>query len=167
MMTKWKAEHMKRLGAVKEGEALAILGRDAKPRPEFRWNEKNECIAKVFAYWCWAMDELAEQYIPKEVTNFVGKYIEENYSGEDPPLSRNWVFKVAEETGMSEAQQCAIRFMLLLSFARFQIDGAIKADLKKHFPDYRTQRAMGIWAAHKTATAIAEWEGESVMRFTK
>ncbi|CAD7705023.1 unnamed protein product [Ostreobium quekettii] len=160
-------KHIKEVGPVKQGEAVCIVGTDAKPPPGFEWSEKSVSIAKAFTYWCRAMDDLAKEYIPPEVTDFVGKYIDENYKGEDPPISRNWVFQAAEESGLSEAYQSATRFMLLMSFARFQIDGAIKADLKKHFPDFQTQRAMGMWAAHKTATAISKWEGESVMRMSK
>ena len=74
-------------------------------------------------------------------------------------------FPFAEETGLSEAQQSAVRYMLLMSFARFQIDGAIKRDLARHFPDAKSQRAMGMWAAFKTASAVSKWQGECALKY--
>eukprot|EP00803_Ostreobium_quekettii_P002874 evm.model.scf_2651.1 EVM.evm.TU.scf_2651.1 scf_2651:3474-9936(-) len=156
--------HIKGAGPVKQGESLAIVSQDAELPAAFRWTKGNASIAKAFAYWNWAMDELAKKYIPKEVTDFVGDYIEQNYTGQDPPISRKWVFNVAEETGLSEANQSAVRYMLLMSFARFQIDGSITGDLAKHFPDEHTQLAIGMWAAHQTAKEISKWGGEAALK---
>ena len=73
----------------------------------------------------------------------------------------------AESSGLSEANQSAVRFMLLMSFAHFQIDEAIRDDLARHFPDEHERRAMGMWAGFQTAKLISKWAEESVMKFVK
>ena len=55
--------------------------------------------------------------------------------------------------------------MLLISFARFQIDDTIRDDLAKHFPDEHTRKAMGMWTAFQTAKAISKWGGDSLLKF--
>ncbi|CAD7698905.1 unnamed protein product [Ostreobium quekettii] len=156
---------VKEVGPLKQGASLEILVVDSQLPGEFQWAQRNASVAKAFTYWSWAMGELANKYIPKEVTKHVGKYIDEKYTGEAPPAANKWVYRVAKETGLSEAHQSAVRYMLLMSFARFQIDGAIKRALARHFPDGRTQRAMGMWAAFKTASAVSKWQGECALNY--
>ncbi|GMH39225.1 hypothetical protein BSKO_07123 [Bryopsis sp. KO-2023] len=132
------------------------------PSGYYEWVKANEPIAQAFAYWDWSIGALADEFIPKNVTDFVGAYIWEKYDGSTPPLSRNWVFEATEDMEGSEAEKFAASFMLLVSFSRFQIDENLKQDLKKRFPDFDVCRAMAMWAAFQTAKKTAEWTGDAL-----
>ncbi|GMH40350.1 hypothetical protein BSKO_08254 [Bryopsis sp. KO-2023] len=135
------------------GSAVEIMELSLKLPDDFSWAESNGPISQV--------------YIPQLVTDFVGKYIDENYDGSKPPLSRRWVFEVAEKLDGTESEEFAAAFMLLVSFARFQIDESLKKDFESHYQNFDTRRAMCAWAAFQTARRIAGWQGEALSRHLK
>ncbi|GMH38977.1 hypothetical protein BSKO_06875 [Bryopsis sp. KO-2023] len=154
----WMVKNVFLNKTVLPGESADLMDHFPDLPEDMSWAKSSKPVRQAFAYWAWAIDALAEAYLPKNVVEFVGKYIDEHYDGTTPPLSRNWVFSAAEEMEGSEAERFAASFMLLVAFARFQIDDSFLADLEKRFPDFDVRRAMCMWASFRTARNIANWQ---------
>lgn len=140
------------------GQSAAVMDRNPALPKDFYWVAENKPIADAIAYWVWAMDDMAAMYIPTTVQQFVQRYISQNYNGADMKLSKRWAFSVADAFGGTPAEKCAVAFMLLVSFSRFEVDRDLMNALEEFYPCYDTRRAFGMWSAFHTARTIACWQ---------
>lgn len=62
----------------------------------------------------------------------------------------------------TEAEKFGAAFMLMIVFARADIDDDILKTLMKHYMNSRARRALVLWSAFQAARTIASWQNKKL-----
>jgi AhpD family alkylhydroperoxidase len=133
------------------GESLRWI-RAAELPDDLSWAQHAPAIARAFAGFAVVVDQHGQRALPASARATVCEHLAA-WDGAAPPLSRDWVEQAV--TGMGESEAAAARLGLLAALAAYQIDDAVVAAYRRHYPDDASLVAALAWASFAAARRIA------------
>jgi AhpD family alkylhydroperoxidase len=133
------------------GESLHWLPAADLP-DDLNWAQQTPTIARAFAGLAAVVDEHGQRALPAPAQVIVREHLEA-WDGTAPPLSRSWVEQAV--AGLGEPEAAATRLGLLAAMASYQIDDAVVAAYRRHYPDDASLVAALAWTSFAAARRIA------------
>jgi hypothetical protein len=132
------------------GESLRWI-RAAELPADLSWAQHAPAIAHAFAGFAAAVDQHGQRALPASARAIIGEHLLA-WDGAARPLSRGWVEQAV--TGLGQAEAAAARLGLLAALAAYQIDDAVVAAYRRHYPDDASLVAALAWASFAAARQV-------------
>lgn len=135
------------------GESLKFLP-DSELPSDLVWARDSQYVAKAFARFAAAINEVGKENLADNVRSSVQSYISTWY-GESPGISRQWVEKAIQN--LDNRSKTAGRLVLTAAIAPYQVDEKMICHFRTLHPKEETLLGAIAWGSFMVAKRIGAW----------
>ncbi|WNQ12843.1 carboxymuconolactone decarboxylase family protein [Paenibacillus aurantius] len=137
------------------GESLSFLPDREVPLPgKLDWAAPHPTVSRAFACFAASVQEAGESVLDESARAAVQAYLEQ-WSGQDPGMSRRWV---DSPTGhLTGSSRTAARLALLTAVTPYQVDDELIQAFRSAYPEDRQLLSALSWASFSSACTVGSW----------